>query len=365
MNGHLDTTFLYQFILNRYPDPKFSIASEVLNNILDAALELPSLFPTHRIPYLNRHNPLHNFSTHHIQSLLSHQLLNTLSPPKGNEWGCTFSSWYTGQQPLPDVVSGYLTGLFDYFTHPVDLEDRLLYRYYETPPPTNNLSFWTTGQTSSLFDCLVIEPTSMQSVPFPHETVSCTLVASNSSPGFGTSCTQELVTAACPPLLPMGALFISPPVLPHAAVVVQGNVPLFHWIAQGQEAQFLGRHTKINHTFVFLDASEINTVLTPSPIPDLDPEYLLRDLHKALTRFSALAQFGIKNVASPLWGTGAFGGDPVIKTIILGAAAARAGISLHLSVDIVRIYQPSDTKNNDEPTNLIDFYGACNKTVSF
>ncbi|PPQ69621.1 hypothetical protein CVT25_013704 [Psilocybe cyanescens] len=358
MNGHLDTTFLNQFVLDNYPDPESPVASQILNNILDAALELPSLFPTHRIPYLNQHNPLLEFSTLHIRSLLSHQFLNTLSPPKGNEWGCTFSCWYSGQPPLPDVVSGYLTALFDYFIHPVDFTNRVFYRYHTSPLPKDSLSFWTTGQKYSLFDYLVIEPVSIQSVPFPHEKVTCTLIASNSSPGFGASCTQEeLVTAACPPLLPMGALFISPPISPDATIVVQGNMPIFHWTGQGREARFLGKYTNMNHTFVFLDASELDIVTesnSDDSIPDLDPKYLFRDLHKALIGFSALVQLGIKAVASPLWGAGAFGGNPIIKTLILGAAAARAGISIHLSVDKARIYQQGTDDESKELIHILE-----------
>ncbi|KAH9487083.1 hypothetical protein JR316_0001149 [Psilocybe cubensis] len=159
----------------------------------------------------------------------------------------------------------------------------------------------------------------------------------------------------------MGALFVAPPVLPHAAIVVQGHVPLYHWRGQGRDAQFLGKHTMRNHTFLFLDASEVDAV-TSNTIPDIDPKYFFRDLHKAFTGLSALSQLGVKDVISPLWGAGTFGGDPVVKTIILAAAASQTKVLIHLSVDTARIYQPFMPHEDDRPTVLIDFLRGLQQT---
>ncbi|KDR84837.1 hypothetical protein GALMADRAFT_131616 [Galerina marginata CBS 339.88] len=357
MDGHLDTRFLSSHLLAKYPDPHSPNALLLLHNILDAALLLPTLFPIHMIPYLNTQNCSIQLSTTQIRSLLAHQILNTLKRPKGNDWGCTFVCWYSEPQALGNAVSGYLTSLFDYFSLLADPTIQTTYRYHTllSDSPERELSGWTTDQKTPLFDHLIINPTTSAAVPFPHKQVSCTLVASNSSPGFGPSCTQEeLVTAACPPLLPLGALFISPPISSNAAVSVNGHVPIFRWKGQGREARSLGTHISGEHTFLFLDASELDTS-NSTFLADLDPKYLFRDLHKAFSGFLALKELGIKEVASPLWGAGAFGGDPVIKTIILTAAAARTGTTLYLSVDEQRSYQTigAGLPESPEPLNLI------------
>lgn len=83
-------------------------------------------------------------------------------------------------------------------------------------------------------------------------------------------------------------------------------------------------------TFLFLDALELDNfkVDTSSRISDLIPENLIRELEKAYTGFMALSQTGIDHVVSSLRGSGPFGGDPNVKSIVLGMAAARAGILL-------------------------------------
>ncbi|KAF8971422.1 hypothetical protein BDZ97DRAFT_1786421, partial [Flammula alnicola] len=352
MDGHLNTQYLSRFMQEKYPDQHSSTALSVLNGILDAALLLPTLFPTHMIPYLDARHPELQLSMTQIKCLLAHQILNTLKQPKGNTWGCTFVCWYSEPQPLESAVSGYLSFLFDYFSMPLDDTTRMTYQYYTNPSkgPEEELTVWMGSTSHLVFDHLVIEPTSTRTVSFPHHSVPCTLVASNQSPGFGASCTQEeLVTGACPPLLLLGALLISPPVSSQAALLAHGHVPISHWRGQGREARSLGTFTISAHTFLFLDASELDiSSQSSTTLTDLHPKYLLRDLHKAYTGFLALAHLKIEKISSPLWGAGTFGGDPIVKSLILTMAAARAGIVLHLSVDEDRAYEVGERMEGSE-----------------
>ncbi|KAF8202945.1 hypothetical protein BJ912DRAFT_334433 [Pholiota molesta] len=332
------------FLERKYPDPKSPSATSLLNAILDAALLLPILFPSHTIPYLDTEHPTLLLSQLEIKCLLAHQILNTLSVPKGNTWGCTFVCWYSAPQALDVAVSGYLSTVLDYFSLSSDSGIQISYQYYTNTADSleNELAKWMDTKSGSIFDHIILEPTSTETVAFPHHAIPCTLIASNESPGFGASCTQEeLVTGACPPLLLLGALFISPPISADASLLAYGRTLITHWRGQGREACLLETSTISNHTFLFLDASELDVSSPSHTLADLDLKHLIRDLHKAYTGFLALVNLGVKEVSSPLWGAGAFGGDPIVKTLILAIAAARAGVLVYLSIDQHRSYQPS------------------------
>ena len=358
MDGDLNTEFLSRFLLRKYPDAHSLDARTTLNNILDMALSLPTSFPSKTIQCLSESHPLCKLSFSQISSLLSHQILNTLSAPPGNNWGCTFTCWYSGTQPLENAVFGYLSTLFDFFTLTDYHQAEMTYRLYTrscSSDPEEHFELWKDFTDIEAFDNIIIEHVTKESVPFPHPALPCTLVASNKSPGFGPACTQEeLVTAACPPLLPLGALLVAPPVPSDAVVLASGYVPLAHWQGQGRQATYLQLpRTLDHHTFVLADAAELDQVeVNATALPDLQPQIFSRDLHKAYTAFSAIAELGIRNIACPLWGAGSFGGNPVVKVLILSAAAARAGITVHLSVDDSRLVETSST-GTDQPEQLV------------
>lgn len=349
MDGNLNTEFLSQFLLRKYPDAYSLDARTTLNNILDMALSLPASFPSETIQCLSESHPLCRLSFSQISSLLSHQILNTLSAPPGNNWGCTFACWYSGTQPLENAVFGYLSTLFDFFTLTEYHQAEMTYRFYTKSCPSDpeeHIELWRNCRDIKAFDNIIIESVTKESVPFPHPALPCTLVASNKSPGFGPACTQEeLVTAACPPLLPLGALLVAPPVPSDTVILASGYVPLAHWQGQGRQATYLQIPNKLDHhTFVLADASELDQVeAEAAALPDLQRQIFLRDLHKVYTAFSAIAELDIRNIASPLWGAGSFGGNPVVKALILSAAAARAGITVHLSVDDSRLFETSSS----------------------
>ncbi|CAA7258756.1 unnamed protein product [Cyclocybe aegerita] len=356
LDGHINTQYLSHFLAERYPDPSSPLAQTTLDAILDAALALPKLFTAHTMCHLGEGHPICELSVAQIQCILAHQILNTLVRPKGNNWGCGFSGWYSEPQALETAVSGYLTALFKYFAQsPIHDATSVTYQYYSQASGTNlesQVDDWMKCSTIQLFDTLTIEPVSSSGVPFPHPSAPSTLVASNKFPGFGPSCTQEeLVTAACPPLLLLGAILVNPPVPSNAALLVYGPVPLTHWQGQGREARRTGATITKHHTFLFLDAAELDT--SNKIYPDLDLRCILRDLQKLYLGFTALRQQGVMEAASPLWGAGSFGGDPFINTLILAMASARVGLKLHLSVDKERRYSSATSASTEKAQHLL------------
>ena len=348
--GLANTGFLETFLLDFKGD-------KVLDNILAAALDLPELFPSHSIPYLSIAHPSLTLSPRQIMCLLAHQTLNTLQKPRGNVWGCTFVSWYSSPQPLATAVNGYLDTLFQYFG--ILLDPALTVTYEFTPVPVNGdqLSF---RDDERLFQHLQIEATTSDTTPFPYQGTNCILVSSNQSPGFGSSCTQEeLVTAACPALLPLGALMVSPPVPADVAIVAHGSHLVSSWIGQGRNARLIGPLRQQTLMFVLVDASELDVYegSTENGLADLQPSILARDIHKAFAGMSAVQKKGIDDVTSPLWGAGAFGGNPLVKTLVLGVAAARAGVVVNVLVNEEILLHL-----DDQPVRLLDLLTTMKKS---
>lgn len=345
-NGNLDTRFLRQFLGHtfRASDP---VAERVLSNVVEAALSLPVMFPSHSINHLSLHNSLMILSTLQARSLVAHQLLGTLEAPRGNDWGPNLYCWYSFPQPLENAVTGYLTTLFHYFKERGDQSSFVRIEFCSGLAASAPYHAFQTCRKHA-FGNLVLQPTGITTVPFPHETIDCTVISSNASPGFGSSCTQEeLVTAACPELLPIGALLVSPP-LPHDAAILVSNVtPVSQWAGQGRHARLIQTHDGRPHDFLLIDASELDI---SSTFPDLEPTTLQRDLHKLLVGFVALRRNSVSRVASPLWGAGSFCGDPIVKAIMIAVAAAFTDLQVWLSIDENRT-RPTTTP--DQPVKTV------------
>ncbi|KXN83611.1 hypothetical protein AN958_01176 [Leucoagaricus sp. SymC.cos] len=239
------------------------------------------------------------------------------------------------------AVRGYLETAFRVFID-VDKERlamKTVYHYFFSPAcPSTSSSFHWRNCSVALFQNLEIDLVSAKTVPFPHATTHCMLVSSHKEPGFGPPCTQEeIITAAYPQLLPLGALLVQPPILDHAVLVARGVYPRSRWVGQGRDAHLQSFDDVFTtpYIFLFLDALELdNFDLTPTPyIPDLIPKNLIRELEKAYFDFNSISRLGVDRIVSPLSGCGAFGGDPVVRSLVLSMAAARAGISLTLMID--------------------------------
>ncbi|KAG6829284.1 hypothetical protein H0H92_005037 [Tricholoma furcatifolium] len=356
-NGQADTGYLRKFLTSVYPNPSDIIPQTIFNKILDHALALPAVYPSHTLEHLSGSHPVESVAPEQMKCLVSHQFLGTLSPPQGNTWGCTFLNWYSEPQPLENAIHGYLTTLFHFFLHHPSEQSSVTYRYVTAPllQLDTNAPFWE-NSSIPVFDHLVIEGASGENIKFPHETLRSMLIASNKSPGFGASCTQEeLITGACPELLPLGALFIRPPVPDDAAIVAHGIRPLTEWRDKGRNAHVVDcRITEDRCTFLLLDALELDHSDTLSPLLDLLPENLSRELLKAYIGFSVLRLSNITDIASPLWGAGAFGGDPIAKALILSMAGALAGVRIFLSIDDTQVIAQSSPSTGTSQSKVID-----------
>ncbi|TFK41309.1 hypothetical protein BDQ12DRAFT_733611 [Crucibulum laeve] len=331
--GSVNTAFLQHFLTDSYPDARADNALNLLDAILHSALALPTVFPTREIPYLNLKNPHLHLTDAQVKSLIAHQILGTVKPPKGNAWGCSFLCWYSSPQPMDSAVRGYLETLFHYMSCISDNNHSTTYEFYSAPIFKQGEYPWQIS-IARVFDYLEIDSTEASSVEFPHKSLKYMLIASNVSPGFGASCTQEeLVTAACPALLPLGALCVAPPIPSDAALLTHGIIPVSTWKGQGRHACRTGMSIQCSaHGFLLVDATELDTSESSS-LADLIPKNLERDLLKVYTGFAAVRRCAATEIASPLWGAGAFGGDPIVKSLILAIAAASAGVKIHLSVD--------------------------------
>ncbi len=68
MDGKINTQYLSHFLGSNCYESGYSA---IVNNILDDALLLPTMFPTHTIHYLNAKNPFFHLSMQQIRSLLA------------------------------------------------------------------------------------------------------------------------------------------------------------------------------------------------------------------------------------------------------------------------------------------------------
>jgi hypothetical protein len=130
------------------------------------------------------------------------------------------------------------------------------------------------------------------------------------------------------------------------------------WEGQGRNARLIEKlKSETEYTFLLLDALELDALgaLEDSHVElvDLVPDLLSREFRKAYAGFLALRTRDIRQIAAPLWGAGAFGGDPVVKTIIMAMAGALAGVTVWLSVDTTRSLATRGA-DRDAPLQLIN-----------
>jgi poly(ADP-ribose) glycohydrolase len=324
-NGNLDVRGLRQFLECSYPHSR-----DLCSNIFAAALSLPDLFPTHNLPYLTEQNPRISLSYQQIHAILAHQLLGTLSPPVGGYGPPTFVCWYTEHNPHPMAVQGYLATLFDYFANPIS-------------PASSHIQFylchWTEDDIWSNCDVPIhlslksiseeSEPSDVSVQPSP-----AVVIPSNLHPGFGPSGTQEerLFSSSlylCPivlfcPSLPSNAALVTSPIPVHAA-----------WAGHNRTARLtllFPPSSRPSRNYILMDALELDIHDHPNTgLPDLANSNVERELRKAYAGCIGLRTMYPYNtplIECGAWGCGAFGGNPVVKGIILAMAGSRAGVEI-------------------------------------
>ncbi|KAI0405142.1 poly glycohydrolase-domain-containing protein [Xylaria palmicola] len=307
--------------------------------IVQLALELPQQFPSGCLPALGAEDSPSYIALSKRQTacLLVHQFLCTLRAPPWREDFFDFSIWYASGQRHEQACRIYLTCFFTY------LEAFLL----TTKKPQGHWDITYTLVTAKR-DCAVLSSTPVplglieivvvddyQTDPLQLGLPSgAAVVSANRYIGFGQSATQEEVHVgsspeACP------AVLITPALQRNQVLVVRGADAVLNITGQRREIRAMAHDAGglidwRQRTMLFMDALELDIEDDGNGLPDLEPENLTRELNKAAVAFSSGAY---EVIYSPLWGCGAFGGDPFVKVALLWCAASAARTPLKMICD--------------------------------
>ncbi|KAL2264251.1 hypothetical protein VTK26DRAFT_9027 [Humicola hyalothermophila] len=333
------------------------------------ALEMPALFPDHRLPVLGRRRRPRagedgcggggearvRLSRRQVACLVVHQFLRTLDAP---EWKAgrggegegeegerealhDFGVWYDGGQKHVEAVRGYLTGLMRYFDRVVcgDLGDGddgwvVEYRLCLVDEAEFRGVLEKKACSLSKVDVKIVERYDLlpESLGIP---AGAAVVSANRQIGFGQSATQEEVHVgsspeACP------AVLVTPPLEDDQVLVVRGAQAMVNITGQRRDIRIEDMPVTEDgevwkqRTMLFMDALELDMAEAWDSLPDLLPGNMDREIRKAYT---ALSSGGYREIRTGLWGCGAFCGDPGVKMLLVWLAASLAGTTLVVVCD--------------------------------
>ncbi|KAI1880943.1 hypothetical protein JX265_001183 [Neoarthrinium moseri] len=311
-------------------------------SIVEAALEMPLLFPQGRLPLLQREVSTQHLSLtkKQVSCLVAHQFLCTLPQPQWRDECYDFSIWYSNHQRHPQACRIYLTSLMEYFK---TLRDDIVLSLSlsENWEVSYHLHAGASLELPRL-DCRLCPvevalvnnyDTTPDSLGLPD---GAAVVSANKFIGFGQSATQEeihvgVTPEACP------AVLFTPPLEDDQILVVKGASAILNVVGQRRDLRIgdiLPRQLDASiwqeRVMLFMDALELDLASDEDGLPDLRPECIDRELRKAYLSFYSGRYH---NVISPFWGCGAFGGDPGVKMLLLWCAASLAQTSLKIVCD--------------------------------
>ncbi|KAH6619403.1 hypothetical protein B0J18DRAFT_434001 [Chaetomium sp. MPI-SDFR-AT-0129] len=310
------------------------------------ALAMPALFPMGYIPVLGRARTELRLSRKQAACLVVHQFLRTMRAPEWRTDGThDFGIWYSQEgQRQESATRAYLKAVMTYFEEVIPKLDG------EEDEWDVVYSLRSLGRESALPDgeaCRLAEvevevveeyDVLPGSLGLPG---GAAVVSANRYVGFGQSATQEEVHVgtspeACPVVL------VTPPLEDDQVLVVQGAMGMVNVIGQRRSIRLEPMRTSDcamtrwrERRMLFMDALELDLVEEGSDegpwiLPDLRPGNVDREIRKAYTAFCSE---GFTEVRTGFWGCGAFGGDPVVKALILWYAASLAGKRLVVVCD--------------------------------
>jgi poly(ADP-ribose) glycohydrolase len=304
--------------------------------IVELALELPSLFPGGRLRVLGA-IPTLDLTKRQTACLVAHQFLCTLRAPDWREDFFDFSIWYGSAQRHEEACRIYLTCLFTYLDivrHAAKDSNSKLFISYRLVTAESGYEAMAVSP-APLGPVEVVLTNTFRTCPEHLGLPSgAAVVAANRYVGFGQSATQEEVHVgsspeACP------AVLITPPLGSNQVLVVKSAEAVLNIVGQRRDIKATPQSNTVSvdwsqRTMLFMDALELDGESDNRGLPDLAPGNLLREVNKAAIAFSSSAY---DVVYSPLWGCGAFGGDPFVKVLLLWCAASVASVPLRIICD--------------------------------
>jgi poly(ADP-ribose) glycohydrolase len=309
---------------------------------MQLALELPHHFPSGSLPILGIHSKSSTLKLSKRQTacLIAHQFLCTLRAPVWREECYDFSIWYASGQRHEQACTTYLTCLVTYLEtlfhasgeSQTDSSHYITYMLVTAKPGYEALG--SSRVPLGPLDIMLTD--SYQTCPEQLGLPSgAAVVAANRHIGFGQSASQEEVhVASSPDACP--AVLVTPPLASNQVLVVRGAEAVLNITGQRREIKAMAQAAEgpladwRQRTMLFMDALELDIASDLNGLPDLVPRNLEREVNKAAIAFSS----GLFQVVySPLWGCGAFGGDPFVKVMLLWCAASSAHTPLKVLCD--------------------------------
>ncbi|KAJ1324366.1 poly(ADP-ribose) glycohydrolase [Microdochium nivale] len=308
-------------------------------------------------------------SRQQVACLVAHQFLCTMGAPLPRRSDYfDFSIWFGSDQRHPEAARIYLTTLFEYFSS--DSEEsgaaqgnKISYCLRTLVPDQPPLSASHHHHHHNDAAAVPLSPMRIHQVS-EYDTTPASLglpcgaavVSANRTVGFGESAThEEIHVGSSPEACP--AVLVAPGELGDSQVfVVRGARAVSNIVGQRRDIH-LGRRAVgeggrsdssgdgagddivdgvtdwTSRTMLFMDALELDSPeqyrhddedSDEDYLPDLIPRNMGRELIKAHLAFSSSLFSGApyEEIVSPLWGCGAFNGDPFVKALLLWIAAS-------------------------------------------
>lgn len=325
-----------------------SFTSPSVRPIIDIARNLPRLFESHRLPVLStsRSNWTYTMYRSHVDALLAHYLLGTLTQPLGTDWGRpSLLSWYkrVEDQAHPKAIDGYLHIIGDHFHRGGYGSSGPLEYCYTLGFAANMPDPATSDAIPKVRVLIVSEPVE----PFhdagdsEDQHYRFVLVAANKQPGPGPNGTQEERLQASSPALMLSSLLC--PIIPEDAALVTSSFPVHgSWTGHNRTAQQSGLYTvdkRPSRRYILADALELDISEHEGPgLADLAPGNVEREVRKLYAGFREAAYVAGKAhgrraiIEASAWGCGAFGGNLFVKVVCMAIAAALSEVALDLTL---------------------------------
>ena len=351
-----DTRYLNRYIRKHYNSTNAHISKALLDQILLSALALPDHFPEHVVPQLREKMTMFQLTRAQLRSLVSHQLLGTIRDSVLFDSDSSLSCWYSEHPSQPRTTHGYLASLFHYFLQPLrpDLPE-VTYELVSVAPPSSEGYYWLFSR-ARIFDtpAVIFEAAHHSIRPFPHSTITCTVLTCAETPTLGPDGSdEEIAHGTWPELIPFGCLFVSKPLSMHSAMLVRGLVSTCAWQGFGPKAKPFGlvEDEQVTHSCLFIDQPE-HTDTPISGLVDLAGDNFYRTICKAYAGFLSLRDRDIREAYVPISGPIHAGQDPLVKILAWCIAAALTGIRLRFDVDEYLSYAAEEGMNTPDSQSL-------------